>query len=255
MRVLCLHGAQQTAEIFRTKLGNLVPKLRRLAELDFVDGPHELAVREGDDLPTRVWFLRDEERRIDAASLEQSLMLLETLWRQREYAGIIGFSQGGSLAAILASKPVLFPGLSFVIVAGAPDIPDLRIPSSVRSMHLIGSRDEAVTSASSLALSQRFTDPVVIDHELGHVIPSRAEFLRMYVDFVERSLPKETSSNTHEENYMYLCSSDDIATAQREEAEVLSSIYPSEIEVLTSPPQSAGDPCAAFRLRIPNSTS
>ena len=251
-RVLCLHGAQQTSETFRSKLGNLVTKLRRVVELDFIDGPHECALREGDELPTRTWFLRDAERRVETTSLEMSLRLLETFWRERIYVGIIGFSQGGSLAAILASRPDRFPGLRFILIGGAPDLPDLQIPPSVRSLHLIGKADEAVSVASSLQLSRRFHEPVVVEHEQGHIIPSRAEFLRMYVDFVERNIPKESSPSDTSHQDTFLCSSDEVAAAQAEELEVLSSIYPAELEVLSPAPQAAGDPCAEFLLHLPS---
>ena len=56
LRLLCLHGGRQTGEIFRERLDGLCRRCRSgLAELIFLDGPHELLLP-GDTTPTRAWM-------------------------------------------------------------------------------------------------------------------------------------------------------------------------------------------------------
>ena len=47
LRVLCLHGKGQCAEIFSQRVGALRKKARRVAQFEFVDAPFEEKLREG----------------------------------------------------------------------------------------------------------------------------------------------------------------------------------------------------------------
>jgi hypothetical protein len=102
------------------------------------------------------------------------------------------------MAVILASLPLRFPGLRFLLVGGARDLPGLTLrglgvqadaeplpagssgadtDSSSRerialaSLHLVGAADKVVPPQSSRQLAARFLDPVIIEHEQGHCIP------------------------------------------------------------------------------------
>lgn len=95
---------------------------------------------------------------------------------------------GGSMAVIVASLPARFPGLRFVMVGGARELPAAalqelgvhtgeagagnvpqRLP--LPSLHLVGRADKVVPPASSHQLAARFAAPLVIEHEQGHCIP------------------------------------------------------------------------------------
>jgi hypothetical protein len=114
----------QTADIFKGKLGHIPRKLKNVASLFFVDGPYILPLKEGDEFQLRTWYHRDEAANlVDDKSLNYSLEYLEEIWnRNGPFEGIIGFSMGGTMATLIASKPNVFKTLKFVIVAGAPNI-------------------------------------------------------------------------------------------------------------------------------------
>jgi hypothetical protein len=108
---------------------------------------------------------------------------------------IAGFSMGGSMAVIVASLPRRYPGLRFVLVGGARDLPPALLEDLLQaeeaganktgtnragagvallplpSLHLIGAADKVVPPESSRQLAGRFLAPRVIEHEQGHCIP------------------------------------------------------------------------------------
>jgi Serine hydrolase (FSH1) len=49
-KVLSLHGSQQNAEILRTRLGRIVPKVKQYASFTFIDAPHVLPLKDGDEV-------------------------------------------------------------------------------------------------------------------------------------------------------------------------------------------------------------
>jgi pimeloyl-ACP methyl ester carboxylesterase len=110
---------------------------------------------------------------------------------------------GGSLAAIVASLPVRFPGLRLALLGGARDLPactlhgvlnphlsdtdhtgtdtdtvaadslvSLPLPLiALPSLHLIGAADRVVPPPSSRLLATRFLSPTLLEHDQGHCIP------------------------------------------------------------------------------------
>ena len=278
--------------------------------IDYVDAPFELPLKQGDAIPMRTWYLRRGEddnysrsSSIDYESVEKTLNYHEAIWHsssssEGKYVGILGFSQGGMIAAMVASQPLRFPGLQFAIIGGAPDLSclddttysssdddgtttsqysSLALRIDVSSLHLVGLKDQVVAPSSSYALASRFLDPRIVEHEMGHCIPTQSKYLSMIVDFIREAGSKETrcseslslkASNffkhaqtlsptnraAHADtphHHHNRCDSDEIATAQAEEYEVLTSIYPSEITILTTtPPTLAGDACISLHVQL-----
>lgn len=118
------------------------------------------------------------------------------------FDGIFGFSQGGAIGAVIASRPDLFPGLRFVIFAGAPDITDLHFPAntahcratsgqipdilpSLKSLHFAGLADMIVPAKRSQMLASRFASPQYIEHEQGHCIPTKPHYILMMSTFLQ----------------------------------------------------------------------
>jgi hypothetical protein len=224
LRILCLHGKQQNREIFRAKLGKIPRKLKDIAEMIVVDAPYILEDLSTPEVSARTWFYREVNGGpIEVSSLRDALKGLETTWREQgPFDGILGFSMGGTMASIMASanlaevtadevggngddvgsKSLLFPGLRFVICAGAVDIPKefsdvldlsdlpvkfpLRVPEYVRSLHIAGTADTSVPIASSIALAGRFTDSRFIEHDQGHHIPMKTPIIQAIEEFVSQ---------------------------------------------------------------------
>lgn len=242
-------------------------KAKQIARFTFIDAPYLMELRPEDSVPMRTWFYRNGNVIIEE-TLESTLKYLEEIWnKDGPFDGILGFSMGGSVASMLTTMPGRFPGIKFVIVGGAPDVPShliesdglSKIPKSIRSLHLIGLADSAVPPDVSRNLAARFYSPMVIEHEQGHCIPTRAAQLDRYVEFIRQFQSEDSptvdqcckfpvSAECH--SSLFVAQSIEICQLQNEEIEVLSSIYPSsEFKIIGELPQKENDPtvrCIAF---------
>ena len=131
VRILCLHGHEQNSEVFRKRLGGLPRKMKAAqAKFVFLDGPVLVPARrapsqagaevgtEAEDAPVlRSWWRRAREGLIDLDSLQETLQLVRDSWEtEGPFAGILGFSMGGTMACqIVMHLPC--PGLKFVVCA------------------------------------------------------------------------------------------------------------------------------------------
>jgi dienelactone hydrolase len=262
MKLLGLHGNQQNANVFYSRCTRLVEKAHKAQLVDgftCVDGIHVLPLRDGDQEPMRAWYNRDRSGVLDKNSLQASLSAIDTAWASEgPFDGIIGFSMGGAFAAVIASLPERFPGLQFIVVAGAPDIGDngtgkaVAIPVCVASLHYIGEADQAVPPRSSLALANRFRAPTIVHHDMGHCLPTRAAHLEAFTRFLSRckemitsgtadqshvrhpstSAPATASQSTQAQAEQQYCATDEVAALQCEEMEVLTAMFPEELALL-----------------------
>ena len=135
--------------------------------------------------------------------LEDSLALArQTLQEHGPFDGLLGFSQGATLGALLCLAPSSLPPsppLRFaVLVSGfmprdpaleplvgmADGPPPLCVP--LPSLHVMGENDQLVAAASSRRLSNCFADATLHCHEGGHLVPYSADFRALLKDFVTR---------------------------------------------------------------------
>jgi hypothetical protein len=238
LRVLCLHGYVQNASIFRQRTGSLRKALSsRVKEFVFIDAPHDArgafpegvseAERgepqqppsEGDDV--RGWWTSGEN--VDAAAtpgqwvrpsqsrravgMDESLALLvDTLVKEGPFDGILGFSQGAAMGALLLAhvQQALQNGGSLsgltlprfaILVAGFVPMDD-RLQSLMKNSSVIasgvavlcvsGTEDALVPPARVQTLADCFGGRVqVFSHPGGHGIPSNAAFrtaVRTFLD-------------------------------------------------------------------------
>ena len=196
LRLLCLHGGRQTSDIFRDRLDGLCRRCRSgLAELTFLDGPHELLVP-GDTAPTRGWMTDDR-----AGSMPLTLAYLERQWRDASpgFDGVIAFSQGASAAAAMAARPARFAGLRLAIIACCPATPrpddpawgsdELQLPAAVASLHVWSAHDALVPATDSEALHACAFAPGAAEeyaHEKGHAMPCAQRDVDAYAAFLTR---------------------------------------------------------------------
>lgn len=201
LNVLCLHGKEQNAELFRSRLGRIPVKAKAYARFHIVDAPYELPLKDGDQVCMRSWYHRDASGQYDLPSIDHSIRYLHEIWEgdSGPFHGILGFSQGGTMAAIMASQQQLFKGLQFIICYGAPDVKHDRyasIPSAIRSLHFAGKSDAVVAMESSKSLFSRFSDGLFIEHEQGHCIPMKADYIATTVDFIIANLQSVSSQSS-----------------------------------------------------------
>ncbi|XP_022719543.1 rhodanese-like domain-containing protein 6 isoform X2 [Durio zibethinus] len=236
LRILCLHGFRQNASSFKGRSASLAKKLKSIAELVFVDAPHELpfiyqscmepnsscAPSSGQHAPPPEnckrkyawlvapdvdgkneadWKLADQpfdplQYRGQTDGFDVSLAHLKKVFsEQGPFDGILGFSQGAAMAALLSAQGDNLKGeidFRFAILCSgfALPLPDFgRLPINCPSLHIFGShpgQDRQITSQNSRYLASRFEDgcSVIIEHEFGHIIPTRSPYIDNIKDFL-----------------------------------------------------------------------
>lgn len=193
MRILLLHGKQQSHVTFQKKVGALVKKLRKRGHVissasEATNGP--LCV-DGDD-EKRSWFEGDYGELPGVISRLSSL--------EPPFDGLIGFSQGAKLGLLIAGharRTTLFPALKFVILASCyegrhpeslDDFPIMTKENRIElpSLHIFGSADRFISPENSIAVSEMFEDSEIHRHDGGHHVPMRSADLAGFLDFISK---------------------------------------------------------------------
>ena len=209
LRLLVLHSFRQSARRLSARTGPLRRALDDRAELIYVDAPHpyqatgraraQLTEDFGDAGPQvtqRCWWNSGEDHS-SYDGWEDSLAHLEAVFKEQgPFDGVIGFSQGGAVAGLLAAlQPRGAIRFGFAIcISGFPsratDHAALVAPGSIDlpSLHIYGEKDVLVDNARSRALAAAFTDPLVASHPGGHFFPD-AWPMDVIRAFVERFAP------------------------------------------------------------------
>lgn len=120
LRILCLHGYRQNGDTFKSKLGSFRKVVSKFVDLTFISATHtappidENHTDYDPDTQKSWWFNKDEldeERRSfkgtnkngPAIGFEESLRLVEKAWKEGDFHGLLGFSQGACFVALLCS--------------------------------------------------------------------------------------------------------------------------------------------------------
>ncbi|KAM2182809.1 hypothetical protein COP2_034134 [Malus domestica] len=260
LRILCLHGFRQNASSFKGRTASLAKKLKNIAELVFVDAPHELPFiyqsstfaesHHNCNSPTSsllqqsrpppplehckkkfAWFVapdlvekneggewKMEESPFDplqyqqqTAGFDESLAYIKTVYAEEgPFDGLLGFSQGAAMAAALVCaqqtqrRSLTAGGMEFrfvILCSGfrltklmqseeeQERVPMLKCPS----LHIFGSehgKDRQIANQASRDLASLFDDgcSLIIEHDSGHIIPTRPPYIDRIKDFLRRFL-------------------------------------------------------------------
>ena len=110
IKVLCLHGYSQNAAIFRDRSGGFrKPFKKNVFEMHYAEGPFGCTAKGEDpaiadaDLTQRAWWRGHSGMETYDGWAETRANLAE-VWREEQFDGIIGFSQGAAAAAMLAAE-------------------------------------------------------------------------------------------------------------------------------------------------------
>lgn len=179
-RILCLHGYHGSAAILRRQIAPVAAGLPSDVQLVFVDAP---ALASGD-----FGWWHDGFR-----GWERTRDWMAHLFAAQRFDGVFGFSQGAALTGLLAGlRDTEATSISFdlaIMVGGFTSTSaqhadlfthKLRVPS----LHVMGRRDGIVPMRDSQLLAERFAEPVIIEHDGGHVIPDDPAIAARIVDFV-----------------------------------------------------------------------
>ena len=118
---------------------------------------------------------------------EETVEYIERAFQEQgPFDGVLGFSQGACVVGVLCAmmeSGKLPAGIKFdfaVLISGF--LPRDRRYSSicdpshqiskVRSLHVLGQTDDVVEPARSLKVAEMFENPIVVQHEKGHLVPS-----------------------------------------------------------------------------------
>lgn len=174
---------------------------------------------EEDDTDSWAWFRKRDDPQVPGGitylGLDQGMNAIAETIRGIEGGidGVIGFSQGGAMTALVTSvletphrevpeasaswanalreanggKGVRFAGIYSGFFATDEALawtyePKVHTPS----VHFIGSLDTVVDETKSQALADRFEDPVVVVHPGGHYVPISKEWAMALAGFVQR---------------------------------------------------------------------
>ncbi|KAJ3681331.1 hypothetical protein LUZ60_015820 [Juncus effusus] len=232
LRILCLHGFRQNASSFKGRTFSLAKKLKNLAELFFIDAPHELPfihVPNSNSISppnqfsinkfawlvsphynssnniTKDWVVSnvpfDPLQFMDQTEgFEKSCEHLDEIILQKgPFDGILGFSQGAAMAALYLNNKQIFNkdilGFKFGIFCSGYRAPLLGLdsdPIRLPSLHCFGNgegeKDRQIDRSNSVGLCEMFDESlrVLIEHDLGHIIPTRSPYIDGIKDFLAR---------------------------------------------------------------------
>lgn len=215
LRVLCLAGFRQSERGFREKTGALRKALRGRAELVCLSGPHPVCEGAGPDSGAcapeeqpRGWWFSDAAADVFSALEEPAACrgvpealgaVAAALSSQGPFDGLLGFSQGAALAALVcalaqAGDPRFALPRFVILVSGfcprgpALQEPVCRSPLSLPSLHVFGDTDRVIPAEESVRLASRFPGAVTLTHGGGHFIPAAAAQRQAYLKFLDQFL-------------------------------------------------------------------
>ncbi|CAO1628334.1 unnamed protein product [Parajaminaea phylloscopi] len=220
LRILAFHGYTSNAFILHKRLGSVRRACRNVAEIHSINGPllvqpisRSLDAPEGEDEVTedtpieeqpRAWWRSTDEG--SYRDIDQTWSLLsEEIAKYGQIDGVIGFSQGACLAAIVAAAfeaPDLLPKLK--VPAGHPPLKFAVAISGFRSrdpdhqplfkdaekgiktpvLSILGRADQIVDEERSMTLVHACQNRRVEWHAGGHVVPSQANWRNFLRDFI-----------------------------------------------------------------------
>jgi hypothetical protein len=173
LRILCLHGYHGSAAVLRSQMAPLTSAIPANIEFVYVDAP---TLSSGDF----GWWhggFRGWER-----TLEWVTKLFDT---QPRFDGLFGFSQGAALTGLLAAvnesdhtSSATGSWFDFAVMVGgfksdSPLHSDLfSIELALPSVHIMGRADIIVPISDSQELAHQFSQPLILEHAGGHVIPA-----------------------------------------------------------------------------------
>jgi len=186
--LLFLHGSRQNAN----KIKNRLTKLRNMlknecnAHITFLNGTHpyhepsdtasESSLRNPIE-SQRVWYNPTSDSSIYQGLDEAYAHVLGHIRSRPAYDGIVGFSQGGVLAALIVKRnPELFR--YFISISSytprCVKYKDMFSPASkckYASLHVYGRNDLMVACERSIEFSRCFEESRTAEHAFGHFAP------------------------------------------------------------------------------------
>eukprot|EP00656_Telonema_subtile_P057930 TRINITY_DN9659_c0_g1_i1.p1 TRINITY_DN9659_c0_g1~~TRINITY_DN9659_c0_g1_i1.p1 ORF type:complete len:215 (-),score=29.31 TRINITY_DN9659_c0_g1_i1:56-700(-) len=195
MRILCLHGLYQNAETFTAKTQRMAERLAGKAKLQFVTAPHQVtpkvlsrknsrALRPSQaTMNYRAWWTPDRSKESASTDvqgeLRESLRFLRDHLRDNPVDGILGFSQGASMASLMCTaEGIAATGLEpkFAILAAGRQHARMQhwydeVRNDIPTLHMCGTGDRVNTATACCALADKFAGSELLTYKRGHSFP------------------------------------------------------------------------------------
>ena len=210
-KILCLHGWRQNGKIFKMRTKKLVRELGDMADFHFVTSPInyepqgdalEATLSAYESVPDysnqRVWWISSEGNKY-YQSADISLAYLEQIWKKEgPFDGVLGFAQGGTMAAIMSCKG-FNPQFLILISSYVPRADEFKYMDVVGSLktpsiHILGQNDILVIPERSRNLHQLFVSGKLVEHAGGHFTPKYWPYNEMRL-FISQFTPLNTNVN------------------------------------------------------------
>lgn len=231
-----MHGFRQNGSGFKGRTASLAKKLKNLAELIFIDAPHELPfiyvpnenstsnlnpccapnqlskkkfawlIPSGSndlcgldnwiatDIPFDPLQYMDQTEGFN----ESCSYLDETVMQIGPFDGILGFSQGAAMVALYCKHKQISNSLSgfrfgMLFSGYQASLPGFdEDPIRMPSLHCFGNgngqKDRQIDRSQSIALRAMFNQGscITIEHNMGHIIPTRSPYIDQIKDFLSQ---------------------------------------------------------------------
>ncbi|EOY08891.1 hypothetical protein QUC31_010726 [Theobroma cacao] len=186
MKILCLHGFRTSGSFLHKQISKWDPSVFCHFDMDFPDGLFPAGGKsdiEGIFPPPYFEWFQFNKDFTEYTNLEECVShLCEYITTKGPFHGLLGFSQGATLCALLlgyqAQGKVLKehpPFKFFVSISGSkfrePSICEVAYKDTikVKSVHFIGAKDWLKLPSEELATA--FDNPLIIRHPQGHTVP------------------------------------------------------------------------------------
>jgi pimeloyl-ACP methyl ester carboxylesterase len=208
LSILCLHGYAANARVMRRQMAPLAEGLESFVKLVSIDAPPLASGKLGwwraiaiDDAAAADPGVGRGAKRYEGwpRSLEA---IRSACVREGPFDGVLGFSQGAALAGLLvgsrprgsrADREPQSLAFGFAVMVGGFISADSELARLYEersnyeppSMHIIGRSDNVVPREASLELASKFKDPLILEHDGGHVIPNAPPIRQEFRAFLE----------------------------------------------------------------------
>lgn len=187
MRILCLHGYLQSAEIMKSKMTKY---FNTKHSVQFLEGCYDCGESNSEHEGKKGWWFLDRNN-LFTRDYDFGTKFLEYIKTNvtEEPDFIIGFSQGCLLATILVDLNI-YPSLKGVILIGGSPITDPKyVPKqklTIPSLHVVGNNDPICEPKHAQMMMEYYMNPEVHVHPGQHVIPTKSPETSRVKNFMER---------------------------------------------------------------------
>ncbi|KAJ1882845.1 hypothetical protein H4R99_003344 [Coemansia sp. RSA 1722] len=218
-KILCLHGFAESADVFKIRSRRIRELVEDHAELVYLNGPIDIgslrfATQDENLQPANDftnlgwWWWKQTGKNTELRGIGKTMDLLATvLEEQGPFDGIMGFSQGASLAILLAQilhtknealqfpREVNHPPIKFLVLAGAFEVEPKEYHGiyenklDTPSLHMMGEYDTVIDIERSRKMAAVFKSPVCFEFRGGHFIPQTTECVKVVQEFLAPFIP------------------------------------------------------------------